>query len=725
MTTGIGAQDLANMDVFKLSLWLSLLCLYAVGTNTNTPLVPMLPASCMEHRERGCSKDDDCCGELICKDIALTYFLGKQHYCMKRHDPLGDTTPVRRETQSNLRATGLDLHAENVDFVAQYPRKLGDIDYRKMGGIALVKIGLVAFGLLDDKFGITDSFFDFLGIGKADPVEKVLQGILDTIEDIRDKMNEVSTKIDGLIRAVACVNFRQAQVVTDDRVGTIESAFEDMKTYLRDNVTLSADEALALFERVQNTMENFGNTLVRESGTIPQVIQCLSAYENDASNLVDYWASVEYYRQTYKNIMLSGLLVMIYAQEIHQNLYKKITLDNIAKSVAEDIETMYEFTGVAFPSGQFLHVRNSNRALANFGYSDCSGDNENRCGGLESIVKGNCSCNVVYKEEEYCEPVAGATTFFWPGEFILFPSPVCNFPVIHPKDRCGKICRKYSGIGAVFDELAKAAHAYTSYIGVSEGEAHKTFEQWWKEHGGSGRQSGYHVEYWGMENSCTLTSKQFNLQRDCIFGNEKLWAGARPITYVVSIKGDEVTKKDDVIREPDALNSLHHNQYRVSWCKDLPQQDLTPNWMLVLANKAAVPGTLLRNQQQKYFRVLGKKKEEPYWMVLDFDTEVNSLDMAGRLTNWNRSAVQTAAFGCIPKGTKCQKDGAFCCQVSEGFNTDECRKNDEGNFTCQEIHVCTAAFTRCEMDGPPCCGSHVCQVFGSSFPYCYPPRELH
>ncbi len=39
--------------------------------------------------------------------------------------------------------------------------------------------------------------------------------------------------------------------------------------------------------------------------------------------------------------MLSGLLVMIYAQEINQNSFKKTTLDNIGKSVAEDIETMY------------------------------------------------------------------------------------------------------------------------------------------------------------------------------------------------------------------------------------------------------------------------------------------------------------------------------------------------------------------------------------------------
>eukprot|EP01084_Bolivina_argentea_P010288 19155_1 len=246
------------MNVFKLSLWLSLLCLYTVGTYTD--------ASCLEHRERGCSKDDDCCGELICKDIALTYFLGKQHYCMKRHDPLGDTTPVRRGTQYNLRATGLNLHAENVDFVAQHPRKLR----------------------------------------AEDPVEKVLQGTLDTKEDIRDKMNEASTKPDGLIRAAACVIGRQVQAVTDDRIGTIESAFEDMKTYLPANVTLSADEALALSERVQNAMENLGNTLVHESGTFNPVIQCLSEYANDASNLVEYRACVE--RQTFKSTILPAML---------------------------------------------------------------------------------------------------------------------------------------------------------------------------------------------------------------------------------------------------------------------------------------------------------------------------------------------------------------------------------------------------------------------------------
>ncbi|MCP4143620.1 MAG: hypothetical protein GY755_25595, partial [Chloroflexi bacterium] len=102
----------------------------------------------------------------------------------------------------------------------------------------------------------------------------------------------------------------------------------------------------------------------------------------------------------------------------------------------------------------------------------------------------------------------------------------------------------------------------------------------------------------------------------------------------------------------------------------MPEQDLTPNWMGVLANKAAVTGTMLRNQYQHLFKYMGPRREEPFWMLLDIDLEVNSLDIAGRMTNFNRSEVQTAAFGCIPKGRKCQKDGASCCQVSEGFNTD-------------------------------------------------------
>ncbi len=376
----------------------------------------------MEHTESGCSKDDDCCGELICKDVALSYFFGNQHHCMKQHDPLCDTTPACRETQSNLRATELDLHAENVDFVAQQPpRKLDPTNYKEKGGSALMKVGIWAFGILDEEFGISDSFLGLLGIERGEDPTKttlnVLQGILDTIKDVRNEINKLGSKLDALTRAVICGDFKGAQTTSDSFIGTIERAYEDMSSWILENITVPVDEAEKLFERVQYPLEALGDTLVGESGTIPSVILCLSAYENDASNLAEYWTRVEYYRQTYKNYMLSGLLVMIYAQEISQNSFKKITLDNIAKSVAEDIETMYNLTGIAFPSGLFLHVRNSNRVLANFGQNTgCVGDYKNRCGGMESIVKGNCNCNTLYEEEEYCEPVHYDSTY-WPDKY--------------------------------------------------------------------------------------------------------------------------------------------------------------------------------------------------------------------------------------------------------------------------------------------------------------------
>ncbi len=271
-------------------------------------------------------------------------------------------------------------------------------------------------------------------------------------------------------------------------------------------------------------------------------------------------------------------------------------------------------------------------------------------------------------------------------------------------------------MGSVFDELAKAADAYTSYIGVEcEAECEGTFAQWWVEHGGSKKHWGYHVEYWGMKNSCTLTSNQFLFKKGCLYGSEKLWAGARHIPYRVSIKGNEVTKEEIYGRHVSSTSYSPYRLFTVHYCKDLLEQDRTPNWMRVLANKCTEDGTHQRNLWYKEQLALAPyygNEGIPYWMVLEIDTEVNPLDTAGRLTNRNRAAVQTAAFGCIPKGENCQKDGPFCCKVLEGFNDTECRENDEGNFTCREIEVCIMGINeQCEVDGPPCCGSNVCKQF--------------
>ncbi len=187
MTTGIGAQDLANMDVFKLSLWLSLLCLYAVGT-------------CTDDRE-----------EILEKEAAI-----------QLDEVASPSRDLKNDASINYSATKVayaKLHESNDDGEDPVHRTLPTLTRFK----PLLNVLKEIFSMVKSGTILGQNLALFLGVSETDleSVTTALSEIDGQLDEMSCQLDVIQEKIDLLLQENLRIKFELVQLFTEEYIAAI------------------------------------------------------------------------------------------------------------------------------------------------------------------------------------------------------------------------------------------------------------------------------------------------------------------------------------------------------------------------------------------------------------------------------------------------------------------------------------------------------------------------
>ncbi len=356
MTTGIGAQDLANMDVFKLSLWLSLLCLYAVGTYT-------------DDRE-----------EILEKEAAIQPDeVASPPHGLKNDDSIN---------QSATKVAYAKLHESNND--GQGRNLVTD----PIVVPPLLTVLARVFSMVSSGTTIGKNLASFLGETDLENVNKALSNIGGHLKEMSLQLDVIQKKLDLILQENLRIKFEMVQLFTEKYIATIQHQLSVMTNMVNGTEEPSWIDGERIRVATSDALTSLMSTVNGEYGLISSLIQISSALENDVSELNDYWSTIELYRSRCKYMMLVALTVLSYCNEIQDDILSNSTLVTHAKSVVNSIEVMYTTNGVAPPDGSYLHVKGREYVLAKFDKGYCGSKNweeQYKNSGGNFTPHGDCS----------------------------------------------------------------------------------------------------------------------------------------------------------------------------------------------------------------------------------------------------------------------------------------------------------------------------------------------